>query len=508
MGNAPFHAAVAACAAVLLPSVAGAATDAEVQALRAELAKVKAEYAQRLSALEAQIQQLQPEPDVGATAAVNQAVDASSLASTNAGEAAPDAIDESIEAVAATGASDGSTGSVASTGRPDARSAPAAAKSTAFNPAISLILAGNYSNLSNNPDDYAIQGFIPGGDEIGPGDRSFNLGESELTIAASVDPYFMGNLTAAISGDNEISVEEAYFRTTALPYGATIKGGQFFSSLGYLNDIHAHAWDFTDQPLVYQAFFGGQMAVQGLQAKWIAPLDLLLEFGVESGNGDYYPGTRLSRNGLNGYVAYTHVGGDIGDAIAWRTGLSYVDLHAQDRTFEDPNAEGEAATNAFTGSSTTWIADAEFKWTPIGDPRRQYLKIQGEYMQRKEDGHLSYLYADSDLNGSYSSDQSGWYVQGVYQFLPRWRFGARYDSLDSGNTRIGLVKQGILPADDFSLLLPGSPTRTTIMFDWNPSEFSRIRAQYAWDDASAGPTDEQFFLQYIYAMGAHGAHKF
>jgi hypothetical protein len=250
------------------------------------------------------------------------------------------------------------------------------------------------------------------------------------------------------------------------------------------------------------------MAVQGAQLKWIAPLDLLVELGVESGNGNYFPGTRLTRNGLNGYVAYTHVGGDIGDSVAWRTGLSYVDLHAQDRAFEDPNAEGEPATNAFTGSSKTWIADAEFKWTPIGNTRRQYLKLQGEYMQRREDGHMAYQYAADDLDGSYATDQSGWYVQGVFQFLPRWRFGARYDSLDSGNTKIGLVKQGILPADDFSLLLPGSPTRTTVMFDWNPSEFTRIRAQYAWDDASAGPTDDQFFLQNIYAMGAHGAHKF
>jgi hypothetical protein len=508
MGKSAFHLTVAACAAVLLPSITSAATDAEVQSLRDELAKVKAEYAQRLSALEAQIQQLQPEPDVGATAAVDQAVERQSLASAGTDKAASDAIDESIEAVAATGAGDASTESVASTGQPGARSAPAAGKSTAFNPAISLILMGNYANLSNNPDNYAIQGFVPAGDEVGPGDRSFNLGESELTIAASVDPYFMGNLTASLSADNEISVEEAYFRTTALPYGASIKGGQFYSSLGYLNDIHAHAWDFTDQPLVYQAFFGGQMAVQGLQAKWIAPLDLLVELGVESGNGNYFPGTRLTRNGLNGYVAYTHVGGDIGDSVAWRTGLSYVDLHAQDRAFEDPNAEGEPATNAFTGSSKTWIADAEFKWTPIGNTRRQYLKLQGEYMQRREDGHMAYQYAADDLDGSYATDQSGWYVQGVFQFLPRWRFGARYDSLDSGNTKIGLVKQGILPADDFSLLLPGSPTRTTVMFDWNPSEFTRIRAQYAWDDASAGPTDDQFFLQYIYAMGAHGAHKF
>jgi hypothetical protein len=46
------------------------------------------------------------------------------------------------------------------------------------------------------------------------------------------------------------------------------------------------------------------------------------------------------------------------------------------------------------------------------------------------------------------------------------------------------------------------------MFDWSPSEFSRLRAQYAWDDAAEGPTDEQFFLQYIHALGAHGAHKF
>jgi hypothetical protein len=47
-----------------------------------------------------------------------------------------------------------------------------------------------------------------------------------------------------------------------------------------------------------------------------------------------------------------------------------------------------------------------------------------------------------------------------------------------------------------------------MMVDWSPSEFSRLRAQYAWDDARDAVTDEQFFLQYIHALGAHGAHKF
>ena len=37
---------------------------------------------------------------------------------------------------------------------------------------------------------WRIAGFMPSGGEVGPGERSFNLGESELTLSASVDPYF------------------------------------------------------------------------------------------------------------------------------------------------------------------------------------------------------------------------------------------------------------------------------------------------------------------------------
>ena len=197
MGQVPFHVSVAACAVAMIPSAgyAAPATDSDIEALRAELARVKAEYAERITALEAKVAQLSPEPNLGATAAVDQA------ATVDTAPAVP---------------------------------APAKSSATAFNPAISLILAGNYSNLSQNPEDYAIQGFIPAGEEIGPGDRSFNLGETELTIAANIDPYFMGSMTAAITPENEIEVEEAYFRTLALPYGLTVKGGQFFSSIGYL----------------------------------------------------------------------------------------------------------------------------------------------------------------------------------------------------------------------------------------------------------------------------------
>jgi hypothetical protein len=46
------------------------------------------------------------------------------------------------------------------------------------------------------------------------------------------------------------------------------------------------------------------------------------------------------------------------------------------------------------------------------------------------------------------------------------------------------------------------------MIDWNPSEFSRVRLQYARAKLAPDFTDNELFVQYILSLGAHGAHKF
>ena len=451
-------AALIAVGCVALPAIAHADDDAA--ALRAELQTLKADYDARVAALESRIGQLEAATAVAA-----------------APEPAP---------VPATGSS-----------------------ASAFNPAISVVLAGSYADTSQDPEDWGIAGFMPSGGEIGPGDRSFSLGESEITLAASVDPFFSAQLTAAIAGEDEIEVEEAFFRTSSLPAGFTAKGGRFFSGFGYLNEVHAHAWDFADQPLVYQAFFGNQRAQDGVQLKWIAPTDLFIELGAETGNGDAFPGTRRHQNGLNGTTLFAHVGGDVGDNASWRAGASWIDLRAENRAYDDVDALGLPVVNAFTGKSRTWVADGVFKWSPGGNSARSYLKIQGEYMRREETGDLAFDTGNAALAETYRSTQSGWYLQGVYQFLPRWRAGLRYDALDSGTPVIGLVSAGVLSAADFPSLLPGDPSRTTVMVDWNPSEFSRWRLQYAWDEArDDGESDRQLNLQYLFGIGAHGAHKY
>jgi len=434
-------------ALVILPAVAGAADD--VSGLRAELQALKSEYTARVDALEARIRDLEAASAVPAS------------------EPPP----------------------------PEAPAAKSPSGASAFNPAISLILGGSYTATERNPDDWTIAGFPPSGGEVGPGERSFNLGESELTFSANIDPYFSGVLTAAITGENEIEVEEAFVRTTALPDGFIGKVGRFFSGFGYLNEVHAHAWDFADQPLAYQAMFGGQSRQDGVQVKWLAPTDLFLEFGAEAGNGDSYPATRGAGNGLNAVALFAHVGGDVGDNTSWRAGLSWLDSEAEDREGGIADASGTPLFETFTGDAHTWVVDGVLKWAP--SPRRQ-LKLQGEYLRREESGEIAnggFLIADD-----YRSTQSGWYLQSVYQFAPRWRVGARYDSLDSGTPRYSLAPDGLLSSD---------PDRVSLMLDWNPSEFSRLRAQYDWDDArDDGDTDRVLRLQYLYGIGAHGAHKY
>ncbi len=389
---------------------------------------------------------------------------------------------------------------------PSARAASGGAN--AFNPAVSLILAGTYRNLSADPADYRIAGFVPGGSEVGPGARGFDLGESELTLAANVDPYFFGNLTAAVSGNNEISVEEAFFRTTALTRGFTIKGGRFFSGLGYLNAVHAHAWDFVDQPLAYQALLGNQYAQDGAQLKWLAPTDLFLEVGLEAGSGLNFPGTTRTANGVNASSGFVHVGDDLGDSASWRSGLSLLRSNAENRSYLSTDGAGVPVSNAFTGNTHTWVADFILKWAPHGNSTERQLKLQGEYLRRTETGTLTFDTDVRALPGAYHSQQTGWYLQGVYQFRPRWRAGLRYDSLDSGDTRIATLPGGVLPGFAFPELRSTTPKRTSVMLDWNPSEFSRLRAQFAWDQARLHASDQQLFLQYLYSLGAHGAHKF
>jgi hypothetical protein len=383
---------------------------------------------------------------------------------------------------------------------------PAAPPSSinSFNPGVSVILSGLYTNLSQDPANYRITGFpVPSSAEIGPGQRGFSLAESEIDIYANIDPYFYGILTYAIAPDDTASVEEAFIQTIALSNGFSVKAGRFFSGIGYLNGQHAHVWDFVDAPLAYQAFLGTQFGDDGVQIKWLAPTDTFLEFGAELGRGHPFPGSDRDKNGSGASTVFVHVGGDVGVSHSWRVGLSTLRTSPKDRQFTDTNIAGTDVTNSFSGDTRLWIADFVWKYAPNGNSLYTNFKLQAEYLRRHENGGLTYDAdpAGANITAPYDAKQSGWYLQGVYQFRPYWRIGLRTERLDRGTVDYS-SNNANLPRSSFN------PSKNSVMVDYSPSEFSRIRVQFAQDKSRQGVTDNQVFVQYQTSLGAHGAHQF
>ncbi|MDH3451442.1 MAG: hypothetical protein OEN20_03410 [Gammaproteobacteria bacterium] len=358
-----------------------------------------------------------------------------------------------------------------------------------FNPSLGAVLTGRYADIDRGWEE--IPGVLTGG-EIGTGGAGFSLGEAEINLKANIDANYFGSLTFALAdedGEVEVEFEEAWLQTTALPAGLTVTGGRFFSSAGYLNKFHRHADDFVDRPLPYQAFVGGQYIVDGVRAGWIAPTSLLLELGGELSWGSGFPASANGDTAPGAWTLFAKLGGDAGVSNSWQVGVSKISADAIERSGGHAAEGVEPAT--FTGDSDLTAVDFVWKWSPGGNPIVNNFKLQGEYFRRTEAGVFDGLL--------YDGDQTGWYLQGIWQFAPRWRVGLRHDRVDADN---GAVFAGTELED------PGrSSNRSSLMLDWSPSEFSRLRMQYT-DDRVLADTDRQFLLQYIMSVGAHGAHEF
>jgi hypothetical protein len=450
---------LAASCAVFCPGAA-AGEGGEIEELRLELMRLRADYEQRIAELERRLENAVPSPE----------------------PAVPKAPPRD------------SAGSRADGGN------------SAFNPAIGIIFQGQAWDYAHDPEDYAIPGFPLGG-EAGPVAEGLSLGETEINVSGSVDDWFSAWLTLPVhieDGETHVEVEEAWIETLGLPGGLSLRMGRFFSDIGYLNDKHAHSWDFVDQPLAYQAMLGNQYIDDGVQVRWVAPTELYFELGAEVLRGDRYPAAGALSSGFGAWSMHARLGGDVGLSSSWMSGLSYLATESRDRDAGHGHGdehgdehEAEPGQPAFTGDSDLLMAEFVWKWAPNGNWKQRNFKFQAEYLWRDERG----VY---ELPGAgalpWDAAQEGYYLQAVYQPFPGWRFGARYDSLSGDYPGAAF--------DGTPLELPASdPSRYSLMADWTHSEFSRVRVQYTHDDAGAGSGD-QWGLQYIYSIGAHGAHSF
>ncbi|MBL3528540.1 MAG: hypothetical protein JMN27_11980 [gamma proteobacterium endosymbiont of Lamellibrachia anaximandri] len=387
----------------------------------------------------------------------------------------------------------------------------------AFNPAISLIVQGSASSYSQDPEAWYLPGFQTGG-EAGLKSEGLSLTETELTASANVDNWFFAQATIGMHehhGSTELDIEEAFVDTLSLPAGLGMRFGRFYTETGYINASHSHAWDFADAPLVSQAFLGKQYRDDGLRLSWIAPTDTFVEAGTEALRGERFPasgnGSKFVGDAQNYFL---RLGNDLGSSHSFRIGLSHLRTNPVNRAGGDAHGHDEHTETqslGFSGNSNLSIADLIWKWAPEGDMTHRNLTLQGEYFHRDEDGSVTLTEGTEGALFDYNGAQRGFYLQGVYQFIPSWRLGIRYDRLWSDNS-LSVLSNTTGENDnevtaETGLLSDYKPERWTAMVDWSPSEFSRLRLQYALDE-SRPEKDNQVQLQYIMTLGAHGTHRY
>ena len=329
----------------------------------------------------------------------------------------------------------------------------------AYNPATSKVF---------NPDMAVIGNFLGA---VGKNDvvstPALRLDEAEATFQAIVDPYARADFFMSFSPEG-VDVEEGFLTLTSLPGGLLAKVGKMKEQFGKVNTMHPHSLSWTDKPLVMTNLLGGD---EGMADSGISLSRLIINplFFLEA-TGEVFAGS------AGPFAAH-----DRGD-VSWLGRLrGYRDL--TEGTNLDVGTSFAYGHNELGPSFRTRLVgvDATFRYRPL------QRAIYKRFLARTE-----LIWSDREQPPVSGGDQAsfGYYASADYQFARRWFSGVRFDSSDR--------------AEDSTLR---DKAVSGVVTFW-PSEFSQVRGQLRHTRYAGGVTANELLFQFLFSIGAHGAHTF
>ncbi len=344
--------------------------------------------------------------------------------------------------------------------------------------------AGAAAAKALNPDISVIGDFLGG---IGnPANRytpSLEMHETELGLQAIIDPYARGDFFLTF-GEHGVDLEEGYITFTALPGAVQVRAGKMRAAFGKVNTLHNHVLPWTDRPLVTQNLVGGEDGIDdaGLSLSRLlpAPKGIFLEGTAQLFRGDSTNLFEAKKRSDLSTVEHLRLYRDLNEATNIDLGGSFARGHSP----------------FGSGWNQLYGIDATLRWKPL---RRA---IYHSFVGRSELVWARTVTPSRDLT------PFGFYVSGDYQLGRRWFLGARFDRSERG---------ACLPTDPATTTscnegtFSGPLVRDTggsLLLTYWPSEFSQVRGQLRRTRYGEGLTANEIVFQFLFSLGAHGAHPF
>jgi hypothetical protein len=291
----------------------------------------------------------------------------------------------------------------------------------ALNPAISVI-----GNFVGRADSRKV--FNEDRDRI---DNKLNLREGEIDMRVPIDPYadgvFIASFESETPGKFSVDVEEAYVNIKKLPFmdspplGLKLKVGRFRPAFGKINVLHTHDLPQSFRPLPVQEFLGDEGFIQnGVSGSFFVPtpwdksssLDLTLQ--VLNGGDVAFSPSLGSRASYLGHARWFRTVKDVHNfELGWS---SYFHPRGNDLRSAD-----------FHG------ADFMYRWKPFRQGEWKSFLLGGEVMFARsarpdaaEPADVARAIETLGLEPG-GGRPYGFTGFGQWQFNRRWYAGVRYD---------------------------------------------------------------------------------
>lgn len=319
--------------------------------------------------------------------------------------------------------------------------------------------------------------------------NGIDLQEAEIALYSDVDPYHKLHILLAVAPEYEydavnnvvtqswlIEPEALYMETTQVP-GVTFKLGKFKAAFGKQNQLHTHAFPFTEAPLAHSTLLGDEgFNDVGLSASALIPLNWFSELTLQTlrGEGENAEFNSPKSGDGVGVLRWANLW-DLSEALTMELGLS--------------GARGQNYMNETTSLSG---ADVTFKWRPVEGGKYKSWILGFEGLRR-----------NLEQPGVNSEISEGWVLWGQYQFAQRWSIALRSESLKTEDSD-GAVNALALPNE--------KSNRSALALNFHTTEFSQYRLEVGQGklppNANGDTEENRIFFQANFTIGAHPAHAY